>query len=89
MRKVFTLQDAQKVYAQYGFKLLETEYKNNSTRMKCEDKDGYWYYTNLNNISKHKCHRIADVRNPYALHNIQTFINKFDSKMQSINYTLG
>lgn len=80
MRKVFTLQDAQKVYAQYGFKLLETEYKNNSTRMKCEDKDGYWYYTNLNNISKHKCHRIADVRNPYALHNIQTFINKFDSK---------
>lgn len=41
-------------FNKYGFKIIEYNYKNNSTRMLCEDSEGYLVKVNLGSLGKTK-----------------------------------
>lgn len=75
-------------FKENGYTLLEKEYKNNTTRMECIDKDGY-KYSICNNLLQNK--RTSDkfgVLNPYTIYNINNYlkINSNGSKFIGETY---
>lgn len=58
-----------------GLELLESEYKNNSVKMKCADSEGYLYKTTYANIRSGATPSRFGNGNDYTIENIQNLLN--------------
>ena len=80
MSKKLTYQQVIDYIEYLGYILIDNIYINNSTKLSLKDKEGYFYYTTLNDLKNGYKPRIVHTSNPYSLNNIELFLK--------LNYTV-
>lgn len=62
---------------EYGYDYIDGEYKNQFSKLRCYDKDGYIVYVNFDSLENKKCGTSPfHKRNPYTIENIKTYLSK-------------
>ena len=72
------------IVKEYGFKLVG-EFIGYKIPMKLMDKDGYLYYTRLDNLMSFKNSDCFSKRNPYTIHNINLWCKLNDKSFELIS----
>lgn len=82
-----TFQEVTKIFAEYGYKILDNKYIKNSTPIHCEDKDGYKYKISLQNLQKGRTPRMFSWANNFedCWFNLNNYININHLKNKVIN----
>lgn len=81
-------EDIKNKFKKKGLTLLNVnDYKTNKTKLTAVDKDGYYYYINLNNLNKTALNIKSKISkgNPYSLKNINNYLKINNIKTQAID----
>lgn len=85
MGRLFTQQEAEKIFLENGYKLLE-EYKRADIPLRCE-KDGYWYMSSLHNVQGDKSLTLWGFTNINNVeHNVKEYIKKKHGTIKYLGY---
>lgn len=87
MPKKLTLEQIKETALKRGLKLLDNKYINKNTKMTFEDRNGYLYYTTIDNVKDKRTKKfdIVSKRNKYSIQNIQKFIENNNSKTKILS----
>lgn len=85
MPKKLSYEEVKEQFSQYGFELIDTEYKNNQTKMTFKNKDGYIGCMSLGNLKSGKNTQYISKFNPYSIYNIKLYLinNNSDTTLLS------
>ena len=88
IRVKWDIDKARQLFKDKELILDETNYINCTTRMKCHDKNGYYYYTTIDNLQTNKQPQKFHQQNPYTLFNLKNYIkeNNCNSEIISTEY---
>ena len=88
IRVKWDIDKARQLFKDKELILDETNYINCNTRMKCHDKNGYYYYTTIDNLQTNKQPQKFHQQNPYTLFNLKNYIkeNNCNSEIISTEY---
>ena len=75
--------EVDKILQQYGLAQID-EYVNNRTKIKCVDKDGYWYDIRIDNLQNNFKPQLWRHNQPYIEHNLQNFLR--NSPIEFVSY---
>lgn len=62
---------------EYGYTYIDGEYKNQFSKLRCYDKDGYIVFTQFDKLENRKCGSSRfHISNPYTIENIKLYLSK-------------
>lgn len=62
---------------EYGYTYIDGEYKNQFSKLRCYDKDGYIVYVQFDKLENRKCDTSRfHISNPYTIENIKLYLSK-------------
>jgi len=71
MSKKLTYEEVYNIIESFGYILIDSIYLNNKSKMNIKDKDGYLYYTILDNLRNGHLPKKFGEYNPHTIHNIK------------------
>ena len=78
-------EEVNKIIESNGLVMLCEEYKNNSTKILCIDKEGYKVLPTIQCLNANKKPRPFDKNNPFTIENIQLFLSKNNPNIELLS----
>jgi len=85
MTRKKTNDEIKEILLNYNLKWVDKKYKNNTTPIICEDKDGYLVYVTINRLKANKIPAPFHKSNPYTIDNIKLFLSNNNTNIELIS----